>query len=83
MNKNSYQLCRFLSQFSYVLKMLAGAAPSCFSGCCALPPLVFYTLFSSRDQFPAVEWFGGDGNSDCTPSCTPSALGCRSQSLVT
>lgn len=48
-----------------------------------LPPLVLYTLFSRRDQFLTVERFGGDRNSHCTPSCTPSALGCRSQSLVT
>lgn len=44
-----------------------------------LPPLVLYTLFSRRDQFLAVERFGGDRNSHRTPS----ALGCRSQSLVT
>lgn len=48
-----------------------------------LPPLVLYTLFSRRDQFLAVERFGADRNSDRTPSCTPSALGCSSQSLVT
>lgn len=48
-----------------------------------LPLLVLYTLFSRRDQFLAVEQFGGDRNSHRTPSRTPSALGCRSQSLVT